>query len=152
MSILKHIHWSNKWYHIICLTHYTVQAESTRSNAACKHTFHRNALEEDTTLSIAVKQQKLIAKRKLLRDYYFSHKPGGTSNNRLTFCVRKKKHDSSEKKPRIEMITLTRRSERVNLQNNLIHIWPHSWVKEQTVQKFRSVSKALCSWSLWYPF
>lgn len=131
MSILKHIHWSNKWYRIICLNHYIVQAESTHSNAARKQACYRNALEEHTTMSIAVKQQKLIAKRKLLRAYYFSQEPGETSNNRLTFCVTKKKHESSEKKPRIEMITLTRRSKRINLQNNLIHIWPHGWLKEQ---------------------
>lgn len=129
MSILKHIHWSDKWYHI-CSTHYTVQAESTHWNAARNHAFYRNALEEHTTTSTAVKQQNLSAKRKL---YYFSQEPEGTSNNRLIFCVRKKKHDSYEKKPTIQMITLTRRSKRLNLQNNLIHIWPRGWVKEQSV-------------------
>lgn len=146
---LKHIHRSNKWYHIICLTHYIVQAESNYSNAAHKHAFYRNALEEHTTISIALKQQKLSAKWKLLRAYYFSQEPGGTSNKRLTLCVRKKKHDSSEKKSR-----KTRRSERINLQNNLSHIYPTVELRNSLcqIEKFRGVSKALYSWSFWYSF
>lgn len=146
---LKHIHRASKWYHIICLTHYIVQAESTYANAAGKHAFYRSALEEHSTISIAVKQQKLSAKRKLLRAYYFSQEPGGTSNKRLTFCVRKKKHDSSEKKSR-----KTRRSERINIQINLSHIYSTVELRNSLcqIEKFRSISKALCSWSLWYSF